>query len=61
MDIGRATANLGKVYSRVLDLEDVVEDLAAERTEEEVRVRGEDGPQTVARVGNGTRNVQIPS
>lgn len=58
VDIGRAIANLGKVYSRVLHLEDVVEDLAAESSEEEVRARAEEGPQTVEELWEGLARIE---
>lgn len=58
VDIGRAVANLGKVSSRVLDLEDVVEDLAAERTEEYAAARAEDGPQTVEELWEGLARIE---
>lgn len=58
VDIGRAIANLGKVSSRVLDLEDVVEDLAAERSEEYAAAWAEDGPQTVDELWEGLRRIE---
>lgn len=58
VDIGRAIANLRKVASRVLDLEDVVEDLAAERTEEDADARAEDGPQTVEELWEGLARIE---
>ncbi len=58
VDIGRAIANLGKVYSRVLDLEDVVEDLAAGSTEEDAGARTEDGPQTVEEFWEGLAGIE---
>ncbi len=58
VSIGRVIAELDDVAGAVFELAEIVEDRAAERSEEGVGVRGEEGSQTVEEFWEGLAEIE---